>query len=345
MSDENTTYDAGTAGSAGSPDVTGVALGAVPEDETRSVREAAESDAELASELDAMDEVAAHLALLVPQRTINRGRSAGIRSRLLARAVQSRGGRSGPPGSMPVTPAYERQAAPITAGASGDSDAAAGRGDAGVGAGVGAGAGAGVGAGVGAGRHAERGSRRSSGGRGGGRMGNWLALAASLALVATAAQLWRVSSERDSLRQNLGARVGGYAQQVSALQSAVAKRDSAIAALTGPDMKVVELTSRASRDPAARMFWNRKTQQWTMYAYNLSPPPAGRTYQVWLITSGAAAPVSAGTFTPGAGGSAVLEANYPLARDALLQVAVTEEPAGGVPAPTGRMVIAGTVAR
>lgn len=321
MSDENTTYDAGTTGSAGSHDVAGVALGAVPEDEASGVRAAAESDAELAQELDSMDEVAAQLALLVPQRTINRGRSAGIRSRLLARAVQSRAGRSAPPGGVPAVPAYERQPLIAVSADSGSDAASVRRGE----------------------RGSERGGHRRS--RGGTRVAGWLALAASLAFVATAAQLWRVSSERNSLREKLSTRVGGYAQQVSVLQSTVAKRDSAIAALTGPDMKVVELTSRASRDPAARMFWNRKTQQWTMYAYNMSQPPAGRTYQAWLITSGAPAPISAGTFTPGAGGSAVLQATYRLDRNALVQVAVTEEPAGGVPAPTGRVLISGAVAR
>ena len=38
---------------------------------------------------------------------------------------------------------------------------------------------------------------------------------------------------------------------------------------------------------------------------------------------------------------AVVRATYPLARDSLQAIAVTEEPAGGVPQPTGAMVVAG----
>jgi len=42
-----------------------------------------------------------------------------------------------------------------------------------------------------------------------------------------------------------------------------------------------------------------------------------------------------------ANGDAVVQASYPLDRKALTAVAVTEEPAGGVPLPTGTMVVVG----
>jgi anti-sigma-K factor RskA len=44
---------------------------------------------------------------------------------------------------------------------------------------------------------------------------------------------------------------------------------------------------------------------------------------------------------PDQSGSAVVSAQYPLASDALQMIAVTEEPAGGVPQPTGEVLIAG----
>jgi anti-sigma-K factor RskA len=107
-------------------------------------------------------------------------------------------------------------------------------------------------------------------------------------------------------------------------------------------MKVVDLVNYASQDPLARMFWDQKTQEWTMYAYNLRHPKPGKVFQVWLITNTNPHPISAGTFTPDAHGSAVLHARYALDRKGLEKVAISEEPEGGVPSPTGPIIIAGT---
>jgi anti-sigma-K factor RskA len=65
-----------------------------------------------------------------------------------------------------------------------------------------------------------------------------------------------------------------------------------------------------------------------------------RDYQLWLITP--AGPVSAGTFKPTPDGQAVMQATYALPRDQLKAVAVTEEPAGGLPKPSGQPLILGT---
>ena len=105
------------------------------------------------------------------------------------------------------------------------------------------------------------------------------------------------------------------------------------------DVKVMELVAN-NRRPNARMFWAQSTNTWTMFAHDLPVPPAGRTYQLWLITR-TGQRISAGTFAPDPSGGAVVSAQYPLAPDALQMIAVTEEPAGGVLQPTGEVVIAG----
>jgi anti-sigma-K factor RskA len=69
----------------------------------------------------------------------------------------------------------------------------------------------------------------------------------------------------------------------------------------------------------------------------------GREYQLWLVTPGRK--ISAGTFTAGAGGTAVVQAEYALSPDSLQAVAVTEEPAGGLPQPTGEIILAGALSR
>jgi anti-sigma-K factor RskA len=76
-----------------------------------------------------------------------------------------------------------------------------------------------------------------------------------------------------------------------------------------------------------------------MVTYNLRQPKPGKTYQVWLVTDNAK--ISAGTFKPDARGNTMMHARYEMPRNALRAVAITEEPEGGMPAPTGPMVVAG----
>jgi anti-sigma-K factor RskA len=90
------------------------------------------------------------------------------------------------------------------------------------------------------------------------------------------------------------------------------------------------------------MFWNQTESSWTFVAYELPAPKEGRAYQVWLVTPGDRK-ISAGVFAPSGEGNAVAPATYALAADSLAAVAVTDEPVGGVVAPTGEIVLLGAV--
>ena len=113
-----------------------------------------------------------------------------------------------------------------------------------------------------------------------------------------------------------------------------------IAGLMGPGVRVIELSPTERRAGTARMFWNQTESSWTLVAYELPTPPRGRAYQVWLVTPGDRK-ISAGVLQPSVEGNAIATATYPLAADSLAAVAVTEEPAGGVAAPTGEVVLVG----
>ncbi|MFL5578095.1 MAG: anti-sigma factor domain-containing protein, partial [Gemmatimonadaceae bacterium] len=174
----------------------------------------------------------------------------------------------------------------------------------------------------------------------------WL-LAAAIALAA-ALGLLRGRGERDALRASVaeaGRARDAAARELDAVRTQVAERDRLLAQLTGPGVRVLELKAGgtapvpAPRLASARMFWDRSTGSWTMFVHDLAPPPAGRTYQLWLVTPRAKIP--AGTFTPSPAGDAIVHATYALDPAALRAVAVTEEPEGGVPQPTGRVVIVG----
>jgi hypothetical protein len=164
-----------------------------------------------------------------------------------------------------------------------------------------------------------------------------LAIAASVLLVVALGSLIATSRQRSALRDALR----DETQRAAANAARADSLTQLLATLTGPDVAVVELTSAGTRAPSARMFWDRATNSWNFVAHNMPALASGRTYQLWLVTRDAKK-ISAGTFEPSASGDALVHATYELPRDALAAVAVTEEPAGGMPQPTGAMVISGT---
>jgi hypothetical protein len=173
------------------------------------------------------------------------------------------------------------------------------------------------------------------------RRAEWVAVAASVLLVVSIGLLAATFRDKQNIREALQAELarGQRARSASdSLTNVLASRDSMISGLIGRDVTVVSLTATGAKAPFARMFWDTAKNTWTLVAHNMPELKAGRTYQLWLVTR--TAKISAGTFEP-KNGDAIVRATYPLARDSLQAIAVTEEPAGGVPQPTGAMVIAG----
>jgi hypothetical protein len=168
------------------------------------------------------------------------------------------------------------------------------------------------------------------------------AAAASILLVISLAVLGYVLRDRARLRDAAGVRTAQAARERAAsdsLRSVVLSRDSLLAGITGRDVAVMTLTTNGTKAPFAYMFWDRGANTWTMIAHNMPELKPGRTYQLWLVT--ASSKISAGTFQP-QNGDAVIRATYALPADSLKALAVTEEPAGGVPQPTGAMIMAVT---
>lgn len=173
------------------------------------------------------------------------------------------------------------------------------------------------------------------------RRGEWLAAAAGILLVVSVAVLASVIRDRENLEGALQAEVArGEHARVAAdsLRVAVMTRDSLIAGLTGRDVAMMTLTASGAKAPVAHMFWDKARNTWVLVAHNMPDPKPGRTYQLWLVTP--TQKISAGTFEP-RNGDAMMRATYALPSDQLKMLAVTDEPAGGMPQPTGPMVLIG----
>lgn len=160
------------------------------------------------------------------------------------------------------------------------------------------------------------------------------AVAASVAVIALAVAYYNESAARRAL-------VAGNARRdsvITALNAVVRERDAELAAISGPSVSVMDLSSTGVHPPSARMFWDKATNQWTLFAHGLATPKPGRTYELWLVTADKKIP--AGIFKPADDGSAVVRATYALQPADLKAIAITDEPDGGVSAPTGAVILA-----
>jgi anti-sigma-K factor RskA len=122
-----------------------------------------------------------------------------------------------------------------------------------------------------------------------------------------------------------------------ALRDEVAGARAAAELLRDPATRVMVLKGLpAAPGASGRVVWNEKAGG-RVYVIGLPAAPAGKTYQLWTIAG--ATPRPAGTFDVDAAGGAA-RAVAPAGDRPVKVFAVTLEPAGGVPAPTGPMVLA-----
>jgi anti-sigma-K factor RskA len=86
-----------------------------------------------------------------------------------------------------------------------------------------------------------------------------------------------------------------------------------------------------------RVFWSARARRGIIVASNLAPLPPDRQYELWVFQDGK--PINAGVFDADASGKALFESTeFPQPKADMF--AVTVEPRGGVPAPTGPIVLA-----
>lgn len=107
-----------------------------------------------------------------------------------------------------------------------------------------------------------------------------------------------------------------------------------------PGMDVVELASKIpDMDASGKLLWDKDRDKALFLASNVPPPKEGMTYQLWAIEDGK--PVSMGTFGVDEKGSGMMEVSAMPGDTQALQFAVTIEPEGGMPQPTGEMYLYG----
>lgn len=100
-----------------------------------------------------------------------------------------------------------------------------------------------------------------------------------------------------------------------------------------------------SRSPGAtgKILWDGSGDTGVLLVFDLPPLPSRKVYQLWMIRGKTS--IGAGTFTLSPQGTGVLQVKAPEAQRPVEMFAITVEPSGGSPQPTGQMVLKGAPTR
>lgn len=174
----------------------------------------------------------------------------------------------------------------------------------------------------------------------------WLPLAAAACLLIAAGSLWRqaqMGRELDRLgaeRDRLARQVAGLDQQLGLARSESQRLAESLSIIASPGSRSIQLAGLGPTPQASgHTFVSPERNEAVFYAFGLPAPERGKTYQLWWIQDGK--PVSAGVFDVDERGSGSLRVANVAPAGRIQAWAVTVEPEGGVPAPTGAMVLKG----
>lgn len=130
-------------------------------------------------------------------------------------------------------------------------------------------------------------------------------------------------------------------QNESSLQRLARQNEEFAGLFKNPSSKVVSLAgSDMAKSAGAFLLFDPSTKKAWLYAYNLPALPSGKVYQLWAIDD---KPVSAGVFGLDTGLKARMLIRNMTEFSRMKKFAVTVEPDGGRPEPTGAIYLIGQI--
>lgn len=176
----------------------------------------------------------------------------------------------------------------------------------------------------------------------------WLNLGAAVAAIAIVSLISYnfLLTQKLDLQQaelsNLQNRIATAQNEIENLENETMLNRQMVAFLEDPNVVIINLVNiQPDLTAVGRVLWNTKDDQAMFYGINLPQPPEGKTYQLWAIGSGE--PKSAGIFNVNTMGKNVLMLKSLNDLGKIKQFAVSLEPAGGVPLPTGKIYLSGEI--
>ena len=179
-----------------------------------------------------------------------------------------------------------------------------------------------------------------------------LALAALAALAFVSWQAWNLREQVQTATQaaeesrreleTQTTQLDALKTELQNVKATAEEREALVRLLTQPESGLVTLASLAPAPGASgKVLWDTKAGRGYLWVFNLPEDPEGKDSQLWAIAG--KTPVSAGVFSVQNGSALVPLESLPPAEQGVAAFAITIEPAGGVPAPTGDMVLIGNV--
>jgi DNA-directed RNA polymerase specialized sigma24 family protein len=161
---------------------------------------------------------------------------------------------------------------------------------------------------------------------------------ALLLLVAAAYSLyrWRQADDNNSQLQRMVEGAQGDSQQLRSMleleRGRTRELEQLSTAISAPGSRIIHLVGQeAAPTASAAIFWDVQNSQWTLTGH-LSPPPAGRIYQLWFVAP--TGRIKAATLKAAADGHVFAVVDIPASVDKITGAAVSLEPESGSEQPT-----------
>jgi anti-sigma-K factor RskA len=167
----------------------------------------------------------------------------------------------------------------------------------------------------------------------------WFPWASGLAAVAATVALLFVLNDNTRLRRM----TDSLSSRVAQLEEQLSGERARLASLTSPRVRVVNLAGQGQNAGASgRVFWDQSRRRWLFYAQNLQMVSSDKSYQLWFVPA-AGNPVSASVFNTDSNGATEFEVPVPENLTQIKAAAVTTEPFGGLPQPSGAFALLGAL--
>jgi anti-sigma-K factor RskA len=163
----------------------------------------------------------------------------------------------------------------------------------------------------------------------------WLLIAATVLLALGSGYLFKQNAD-------LTRKLDALAKERDSLSSELAAWRRQVDDIVSPRTRLIAMVGDETPQANAKVIWDTKAQQWAIYIFDLPAPPSDKDYQLWYVTQDAK--ISAKVFGTDGQGRAVLKLTLPPeALAGLAATAVTLEPKGGSPQPTGKFYLKASI--
>ena len=173
-------------------------------------------------------------------------------------------------------------------------------------------------------------------------LGTALAALIIISLVSYNFLLTNKLETRQAAISNLQNQIAAKQAEIDNLDAQSQQNRQILTFLEDPNVVIINLVNtQPDLTAVGRVLWNTNDDQAMFFGINLPKPPEGKTYQLWAIGGGD--PMSAGVFNVNDVGKNVLILDSLSDLGDIKQFAVSLEPAGGVPLPTGKIYLSGEI--